>query len=160
MSTVGEQLRQAREQQNLSFSEIAEISKIRKDYLEALETGNYDVFLAPVYIRGFIRTYARILKLNTDEIVEKLNRELGQSARDGNEDSSLPRKKGLLDIITLQLTRIPLPQAGIFLLIVVMVWVAILISNAEPNDPLKNLGAGQYQPAKKTIGEYLPIPTR
>ena len=56
MSTVAEQLRQAREAQKLTIQELAEITKIRSDHIRALEEGNFNVFPAPVYIRGFVRT--------------------------------------------------------------------------------------------------------
>ncbi len=61
MSTVAEQLRQAREARNLTEQQIVEITKIRTDHLRALEEGNFDVFSAPVYIRGFVRSYATLL---------------------------------------------------------------------------------------------------
>jgi cytoskeletal protein RodZ len=43
MSTVAEQLRQAREAQNLSVYQVAEITKIRTDHIRALDEGNFDV---------------------------------------------------------------------------------------------------------------------
>jgi len=57
MATVGEQLRLAREAQNLNVYQVAEITKIKTDHIRALESGTYDMFSAPVYIRGFIRSY-------------------------------------------------------------------------------------------------------
>ena len=68
MSTVAEQLRAAREAKNLSVEQIAEITKMRSDHVRALEEGNYGAFSAPVYIRGFVRTYSRLLKL--DELAD------------------------------------------------------------------------------------------
>ena len=56
MSTVAEQLREAREAQNLTVYQVAEITKIRTDHIRALDEGNYDVFSAPVYIRGSVRS--------------------------------------------------------------------------------------------------------
>ena len=58
MASVAEQLRAAREAKNLTVSQVAETTKIRGDHIRALEEGNYNVFVAPVYSRGFIRTYA------------------------------------------------------------------------------------------------------
>ena len=68
MSTVAEQLRQAREAQKLTVQEAGEITKIRTDHLRALEDGNFDVFSAPVYIRGFVRSYAsvRVIPFDAD----------------------------------------------------------------------------------------------
>ena len=44
MSTVADKLRQAREAQNLTIHQIADITKIRTDHIRALEQGNFDVF--------------------------------------------------------------------------------------------------------------------
>jgi cytoskeletal protein RodZ len=60
--SVPEQLRQARQAQNLTIQQVAEITKIRSDHIRALEEADYNVFSAPVYIRGFTRTYATLLK--------------------------------------------------------------------------------------------------
>jgi len=60
-----EQLRHAREAQKLETSiKWLRSRKIKTDHIRALESGNYDSFSAPVYIRGFVRTYAKALKLD------------------------------------------------------------------------------------------------
>src|SRR5207245_1190575 len=64
MATVGEQLRRAREDQSLSVSQIADITKIKGDHIRALEQGDHDAFPAPVYVRGCVRTCATLLKLD------------------------------------------------------------------------------------------------
>jgi len=76
MSTVAEQLRKGREAQNLSVQQLAEITKIRSDHIRALEEGNFDVFSAPVYIRGFVRTCSTLLKLNVPQVMAALDEEL------------------------------------------------------------------------------------
>ena len=56
MSTVAEQLHEAREARRLTVEQVAEITKIRGDHLRALEEGNFDVFSAPVRgLTGSIR---------------------------------------------------------------------------------------------------------
>ena len=70
MASVAEQLRTAREAQNLTIQQIAQITNVRADHIRAIEEGNYDVFSAPVYIRGFVRTYCKILKLDGVEVIE------------------------------------------------------------------------------------------
>ena len=64
MATVGEQLKMAREAQRLTVTQVAEMTKIRSDHIRAIDQSNYDVFSAPVYIRGFVRTYASAVKLD------------------------------------------------------------------------------------------------
>ena len=79
MATVADQLRRAREAQQLNIYQVAEITKIKTDHIRALESGNYDTFSAPVYIRGFVRTYAKILKLDESQVVADLEAELAQT---------------------------------------------------------------------------------
>ena len=81
MSTVAQQLRQAREAKNLTVQQVADITKIRTDHLRALEEGNFDMFSAPVYIRGFVRTYSTLLKLDVPQIMAALEAELAQTAK-------------------------------------------------------------------------------
>src|SRR5215471_3076472 len=77
MSTVADKLRQAREAQNLTIHQVADITKIRTDHIRALEEGNFDVFSAQVYIRGFVRTYSTLLKMDVPQVMSKLEAELG-----------------------------------------------------------------------------------
>src|SRR5882762_1702759 len=93
MVTVSEQLRRAREQQQLDIYQVAEITKIKTDHIRALESGNFDMFSAPVYIRGFVRTYATMLKLDESQIVADLEAELGQTEK-FRELPPLTKKKG------------------------------------------------------------------
>ena len=81
MSTVAEQLRQAREARGLTVQQVVEITKIRTDHLAALEQGNYDVFSAPVYIRGFVRGYSALLKLDVPQVMASLDAELRATRR-------------------------------------------------------------------------------
>ena len=75
--TVSEQLRQAREAKHLSIAQVAEITKLRTDHVRALEEGKYEVFSAPVYVRGFVRTYSNLLKLDVPQVMAALDGELG-----------------------------------------------------------------------------------
>ena len=73
MPTVAELLREAREEQKLNIYQVAEITKIKTDHIRALEAGQYDAFSAPVYIRGFVRTYAKALKLDVAQVSSALD---------------------------------------------------------------------------------------
>jgi cytoskeleton protein RodZ len=69
MASLGERLRAAREARGLSLSEVSEQIRIRTVYLVALEEENWRAIGAPVYVRGFLRTYARFLGLDPEEVV-------------------------------------------------------------------------------------------
>ncbi|NEU25407.1 helix-turn-helix domain-containing protein [Paenibacillus polymyxa] len=70
MSELGQQLKEARLQKGLSLDDVQEMTKIRKRYLEAIETGDYKVLPGSFYVRAFIKTYAETVGLDPDEILE------------------------------------------------------------------------------------------
>lgn len=157
--TVGEQLRQAREAQELELHDIVDMTKIQSDHLRALEEGNYNIFSAPVYIRGFVRTYATLLKLDTPKILEQLGRELADS---GQVDPLLaPEERSYLDVVMFQLSkfsrRLIWPAVGAAALALVVLAGYLLWTRNRNQDPTVGLGAGIYQMPTNS-GETLPLP--
>lgn len=65
---IGERLRNAREAKGLSLSALEAITRIRGVYLQALEEEQFDHLPGRVYARGFLRTYAKALGLDPDEL--------------------------------------------------------------------------------------------
>ncbi len=76
IKTAGECLKQRREGLGISIKDVSNKLKIRMDYLENLENGNYDNLPPAVYVRGFIRSYASLLGINPEGIVNVYNREM------------------------------------------------------------------------------------
>ena len=62
-------LSQARQAQNLTTAEVARRLKLSVWQVEALESGEYQRLPGAVFVRGFIRNYARLLKLDPEELV-------------------------------------------------------------------------------------------
>lgn len=69
---VGRQLRQAREQHQITLDQVAADTHIRKHYLEALENGDFGILPSGAQVRGFMRSYADYLGLNANELLEQL----------------------------------------------------------------------------------------
>jgi cytoskeleton protein RodZ len=160
MSTVAEQLRQAREAQNLTEQRIVEITKIRTDHLRAIEEGNYDVFSAPVYIRGFVRSYAKLLKLDVPQIMAALDAELSQTTKFAEPPPLTERPRGVLDFVMLQLSKVDLRKVLIGLgLVIVVVAVVSVWAALRHRNPLKGLKPGVYQSTRDASGDTLPLPT-
>jgi hypothetical protein len=162
MSTVAEQLHRGREAKQLSVEQVAEITKIRGDHLRALEEGNFNVFSAPVYIRGFVRTYSTLLKLDVPRVMAELDGELGQTQKFAEPPPLSDHPRGAVDFLMLQLSRIDW-QKGVLILGGTVVVLAILLSylgyhHYRTSDPLKNLKPGVYQPATRNSGDTLPLP--
>jgi cytoskeleton protein RodZ len=78
MASLGERLREAREARGLSLSEVSEKIRIRTVYLVAIEEENWRAVGAPVYVRGFLRTYARFLGLDPEEVVAQFGEAVPQ----------------------------------------------------------------------------------
>ncbi|MBV8374519.1 MAG: helix-turn-helix domain-containing protein, partial [Candidatus Eremiobacteraeota bacterium] len=69
MPALGERFRAAREARGLTLSQVSEQIRIRSVYLAAIEDEDWSAIGAPVYVRGFLRTYARFLGLDPEEVV-------------------------------------------------------------------------------------------
>ncbi len=162
MPTVAELLRQGREAQNLSVHQLADLTKMRTDHIRALEEGNYGVFSAPVYIRGFVRTCASILKLNLPTVIAALDEELSQTKKFREHPPLTAKSGGIVDWFTLQLSKVnwkvALPAIGVILVLFAIIWIVAMVRAQSSRDPLRNLGPGMYQPAKSQGGEVLPLP--
>ena len=91
---LGDRFRAAREARGLSLSDAAEQIRIRSVYLAAIEDENWSAIGAPVYVRGFLRTYARYLGLDPEEAVGSFNQTLGTPASgDGDDDSARAKRR-------------------------------------------------------------------
>ena len=69
MKSIGETLREARELKGVSIKLISQEINISKEYLEALEEEQFDIFPAETYLLGFLRNYSEYLGLDTDKTV-------------------------------------------------------------------------------------------
>jgi transcriptional regulator with XRE-family HTH domain len=67
--TIGERLEEARKRKGVSVREAAEATKVRGDFLLAMENNSFDINLPEIYTRGFLKIYANFLKLDVDKIV-------------------------------------------------------------------------------------------
>ena len=69
---VGKKLKESRISQSLSIEEISEKTFIRKHFLIALEEGNFSSLPSAAQVRGYLRSYADYLGLDSDEILDSL----------------------------------------------------------------------------------------
>ncbi len=163
MASVAEQLRTAREARNLTVSQVAETTKIRGDHIRALEEGNYNVFVATVYIRGFIRTYATLLKLDVPKLMAELNGELNRTDKFSEPPPLASQPRGVLDFVMLQLSKVDWRKGAMLLAALVLVGLVIFGAwvwrRFQARDPLANVPAAVYKPVKTNQGDTLPLPS-
>ena len=68
-SPLGETLRRARTAKGITIEDAERVTRIPRKYLEALELENFGILPAPVYARGFLRSYASYLGLEPKELL-------------------------------------------------------------------------------------------
>ncbi len=162
MPTVAEQLRVTREARNLTIHQVADITKIRTDHLRALEEGNFDAFTAPVYIKGFTRSYATLLKLDVPHVMAQLEAELSKTEKFCEPPNLTPHPRTPLDFVMLQLSKIDWRKGvivlGLLLVLGLTVGGILAWRRYQTRDPLADLKPGVYQPAGNHSAETLPLP--
>lgn len=72
IGTIGQKLKSAREAKGVSVSEAAASTKILSKFIEAMEDDNFEKLSAPVYIKSFVRLYAKYLNLDPLPLIEGL----------------------------------------------------------------------------------------
>ena len=77
MESIGEFFRQVRETKGLTIDEVASKTRIRTDFVKALEDGNFAKLPDQVFARGFVRSYARSLGLDEDDAIHRFAQSAG-----------------------------------------------------------------------------------
>ena len=162
MSTVAEQLRAAREAKNLSIEQVAELTKIRTDRVRALEAGQYDTFSATIYIRGSVKIYSKLLKLDQAALLAALDTELKNSPKFSEPPPLVETKKTFIDTLILLWAKLnwKIGFAGMAAIAIVVIAAMGIWAwrHHQTSDPTKNLPPAVYQPANS--GDTLPLPKR
>jgi cytoskeletal protein RodZ len=73
LQSLGLQFSQRRNERKLSLKEVETATSIRTGYLEAIEAGQMEKLISPIYAQGFVRQYAAFLGLDGDRIVTEFS---------------------------------------------------------------------------------------
>jgi len=71
MDSPGKRLKRERELQSLSVAEVSRSTRIKENFLRAIEEDRYDLCPPPFYVKGFLTNYARCLGLDPKDILLK-----------------------------------------------------------------------------------------
>jgi cytoskeleton protein RodZ len=101
-TTMGDYLRSVRRRRRIGIERAAEETRIRSDFLMRMESDEFD-FLAPTYVRGFLKTYARYLRVDPNPLLDEFDSRFGVARaevqqitaleRHGRRHAALPRRK-------------------------------------------------------------------
>jgi len=73
---TGQLLKRAREQKGLSVSAVADAQHLRPAIIQAIEDGHYEQIDSELFLKGYVRTYARQVDLDPDAVIATLDEEL------------------------------------------------------------------------------------
>ncbi|MEX2607461.1 MAG: helix-turn-helix domain-containing protein [Kiritimatiellia bacterium] len=74
VKTPGQQLKEAREEVGKTLSELAKTTRIGVTQLQGLEADDYSKIPAPMYVRGFLKLYAKELGLRPEPLIDVYER--------------------------------------------------------------------------------------
>ena len=126
MSELGRLLSEARAVKGLTLADVEKVTRIRQKYLDAFEQAQYTVLPRGAVARGFLRTYARFLGLDPDEMARQYAMESG----DISEDVPLvePGKPRLVDYRPVEVALVEKPNSlGWLRWVIALLLVATLV---------------------------------
>ncbi len=117
---IGHTLKKTRLEQNLTLEDVANVIRVRRVYLEAIEEGYYDKLPGEAYAIGFVRLYSSFLHIDSSRAVEQFRAEA--SGQNSNFELELP-------LVEERSTTPKLLFIIVGLLIVVLAYAAYLLGN-------------------------------
>ncbi len=75
--SLGALLKREREKKGLSYTQISQQTRLRPHFLEAIENEDWEHLPAPTLVKGFIRSYARVLGLDPERLLDLYREETG-----------------------------------------------------------------------------------
>ena len=119
-AAVGQRLREARTRCKIAVEQVAKELHLDASVIHAIENGDRSSMPAPIFVQGYIRSYARLLELPEDELVR-------QFVAQGSEPPPLSviavdtrRKTPFLRLPSMRLLR----NLILIMLAVILLWMA------------------------------------
>ena len=90
---IGNELKKARKEKGLSIDELQKKTKIRKKYLIALENNKFSEIKGEVYVKSFIKGYARAIGINPDPFIYEYDQYIVNKKFDTNNKNDVKNNK-------------------------------------------------------------------
>lgn len=123
MDTIGIVLRQKREELGLSLSDAAKKTKIHINILKALEEDRFEG-ISPVYVKGFLKIYSRLLGLNEREVIDKYSSLQVEQETFDFEKQKEPRKEEPVSVLS-KINYRPFAKAAAAIVVLLLLFFAV-----------------------------------
>jgi hypothetical protein len=125
---IGETLVAARRQQGVALSDAAAETRVRESYLAALEAEDFAALGGDVYVKGFLRSYARFLRLDPEPLIATYR------AHHEHHEETSPLAQQPVSRVPLDRNPMPLIVAGVIVLVIaVFALIGWLGGNDDPD---------------------------
>jgi cytoskeleton protein RodZ len=154
-TTLGEKLRQAREERGISISEVAEQTRISPMYLESIENDNYKPLPGGIFNKGFVKAYAKYVGIDEQEALQDYARLVSQHEEVVEDNQPRYRPEVLTDEARSASTMVPtIVFAGIILALMTggILFVVSYIKNQPDNPPVANANTNNASNLATNIG--------
>jgi len=92
LDEFADELKNARLKKGISLEEMASRTRIDIKFLEAIDNGNFG-FLPELYVKAFIKEYAKVAELDEKEVIRKYNEARGGKPSEKDSSESQPDEK-------------------------------------------------------------------
>jgi len=151
--TTGQHLRQLREQKHLTIQNVADKLYLDSSVIQALENDSYETLPPPIFVRGYLRGYAKILEVPATALIEKYDAYVGHKPPPPITSQAKPKKQATTnDLWVKTLTYV----IFLTLMVLMVLWGVSHYaltptpdansSNAGPQGENLNVGEGEYLP--------------
>lgn len=161
--TLGEKLRQAREERGISISEVAEQTRISSLYLESIEADNYKPLPGGIFNKGFVKSYAKFIGLDEHEALHDYAKIVAET--EGREND--PLRKYQPEVLTDERITPSMTPTVIFAAIILALGTAGILFllnflQGRPEDPItanRNASGDLNQETTQTSEQPVPKPS-
>ncbi len=95
--TLGEKLRQAREERGISISEVAEQTRISPHYLASIENDDFRTLPGGIFNKGFVKSYAKYVGIDEQEALQDYSHLIASQEGDADDEPKTYRPEVLTD---------------------------------------------------------------
>jgi cytoskeleton protein RodZ len=151
--SAGQQLRQAREKHGLSQKDVADAQHLRVSIIQSIEDGKYEQIDSELFLKGYVRAYAKQVGADADALIATLDLELEPLRR---ERAKQEQENPLVDIERRRLKKRRIAKALGVLVILGAIAVAVWTLVIEPRvatEPAPEASANQEQSEAAVVNE-------
>jgi cytoskeleton protein RodZ len=143
-ASVGQILRNAREAQGVTVEDAAVRLRLMQRQIEAMETDDFESLGQPVFARGFVRNYARLLGLAPEALLARMEGAPAEPAAVSQTEPPQQQRSWLSSpwLIVLLL--------GLLLVVAIPVVLYLWLNSEVDEGPVSQAPAAQSRPAQQT----------